>query len=138
MKELAVPKKYDGKKLNTFLLDSFDGLTLNLVYKALRKKDIRVNDQRVNENVLLNVGDHVKIYLTDEQLYKEENCSIAIVYEDENIVVVNKPANIEVVGEHSLTSSLISYYLNINKDLYMLSLYDFQEIHQPTVQHYLN
>ena len=124
MKELAVPKKYDGKKLNTFLLDSFDGLTLNLLYKALRKKDIRVNDQKVNENVLLNVGDHVKIYLTDEQLYKEENCSIAIVYEDENIVVVNKHSGIEVTGEHSLTSSLISYYLKtpLYLSLYFLTL----------------
>ena len=112
MKEIIVPKKYDGKKLNTFLLDSFDGLTLNLLYKALRKKDIRVNDQKISENVLLHAEDHIKIYLTDEQLYKNPNCSISIVYEDENIVVVNKPANIEVVGEHSLTSSLISYYFS--------------------------
>ena len=117
MKELEVPIKYDGKKLNTFLLDSFDGLSLNLLYKTLRKKDIRVNEQKVSENILLHIGDHVKIYLTDEQLYKKPNCSISIVYEDENIVVVNKPAGIEVVGEHSLTSSLISYYLNSNNNL---------------------
>ena len=117
MRELEVPIKYDGKKLNTFLLDSFDGLSLNLLYKTLRKKDIRVNDQKVSENVLLHAGDHVKIYLTDEQLYKKPNCSISIVYEDENIVVVNKHSGIEVTGEHSLTSSLISYYLNSNNNL---------------------
>ena len=114
MKELEVPIKYEGKKLNTFLLDSFDGLSLNLLYKTLRKKDIRVNDQKVSENVLLHAGDHIKIYLTDEQLYKSSNCSISIVYEDENIVVVNKPVGIEVTGEHSLTSSLISYYNDLN------------------------
>ncbi len=117
MKELEVPIKYDGKKLNTFLLDSFDGLSLNLLYKTLRKKDIRVNEQKVSENILLHIGDHVKIYLTDEQLYKKPNCSISIVYEDENIVVVNKHSGIEVTGEHSLTSSLISYYLNSNNNL---------------------
>ena len=116
MKEIIVPKKYDGKKLNTFLLENFDGLSLNLLYKTLRKKDIRVNDQKISENVLLHAEDHIKIYLTDEQLYKKLNCSISIVYEDENIVVVNKPAGVEVVGEHSLTSSLISYYLNINNN----------------------
>ncbi len=114
MKELNVSKKYDGKKLNTFLLENFNGLSLNLVYKTLRKKDIRVNEQKVSENVLLHAGDHVKIYLTDEQLYKSPNCSISIVYEDENIVVVNKPVGIEVTGEHSLTSSLISYYNDLN------------------------
>lgn len=117
MKELEVPIKYDEKKLNTFLLDSFDGLSLNLLYKTLRKKDIRVNEQKVSENILLHIGDHVKIYLTDEQLYKKPNCSISIVYEDENIVVVNKHSGIEVTGEHSLTSSLISYYLNSNNNL---------------------
>lgn len=114
MKELEVPIKYDGKKLNTFLLENFNGLSLNLVYKTLRKKDIRVNEQKVSENVLLHAGDHIKIYLTDEQLYKSSNCSISIVYEDENIVVVNKPVGIEVTGEHSLTSSLISYYNDLN------------------------
>ena len=114
MKELEVPIKYDGKKLNTFLLENFNGLSFNLVYKTLRKKDIRVNEQKVSENVLLHAGDHIKIYLTDEQLYKSSNCSISIVYEDENIVVVNKPVGIEVTGEHSLTSSLISYYNDLN------------------------
>ena len=48
MKKLIVNKKYDGKKLNTFLLDSFDGLSLNTIYKALRKKDIRVNNVKVS------------------------------------------------------------------------------------------
>ena len=116
MKEILVPQKYDEKKLNTFLLENFDGLSLNLLYKTLRKKDIRVNDQKISENVLLHEGDHVKIYLTAEQLYKKSNCSISIVYEDENIVVVNKPVDIEVVGERSLTSSLISYYTNLHRN----------------------
>ena len=44
MKEIVVNKKYDGKKLNSFLLDNFDGLKLNTLYKALRKKDIRINN----------------------------------------------------------------------------------------------
>ena len=43
MRKIIVDKKYNGKKLNTFLLDSFNGLTMNTLYKALRKKYIRVN-----------------------------------------------------------------------------------------------
>ena len=38
MKELIVNDKYNGKKLNTFLLDTFHALSLNAIYKALRKK----------------------------------------------------------------------------------------------------
>lgn len=106
MKELVVSNKYDGKKLNTLLLDTFDGLSLNVLYKALRKKDIRVNDVRINENVIVHAGDQIKVYISDEQLEKSSHFEIEIVYEDEHICVVNKPAGIEVVGENSLASLL--------------------------------
>lgn len=121
MKELIVSSKYDGKKLNNFLLDTFDGLSLNFLYKALRKKDIRINDVRVNRNVVVHTGDQVKVFISDEQLEKA-NCSITnvsqnfapdIIYEDNNICIINKPAGIEVVGENSLTSLLVKYYSSL-------------------------
>lgn len=106
MKEFVVSNKYDGKKLNTLLLDTFDGLSLNVLYKALRKKDIRVNDVRINENVIVHTGDQIKVFISDEQLEKSSHFKIDIVYEDEHICVVNKPAGIEVTGENSLTTLL--------------------------------
>ena len=106
MKELIVNDKYNGKKLNSLLLDTFDGLSLNVLYKALRKKDIRVNNVRVNENVIVHAGDQIKVYISDEQLEKNSHFEIDIVYEDEHICVVNKPAKIEVTGENSLTTLL--------------------------------
>ena len=110
MKELVVNDKYNGKKLNSLLLDTFDGLSLNVLYKALRKKDIRVNDVRVNENVIVYTGDHIKVYISDEQLEKNTHFEIDIIYEDEHICIVNKPAGIEVVGENSLTTLLEKHY----------------------------
>lgn len=106
MKELVVSNKYDGKKLNTLLLDTFDGLSLNMLYKTLRKKDIRVNDVRINENIIVHTGDQIKVFISDEQLEKNSHFKIDIVYEDEHICVVNKPAGIEVTGENSLTTLL--------------------------------
>ena len=44
MKEVIVNSKYDGKKLNNFLLNTFDGLSKNELYKSLRKKDIRIKE----------------------------------------------------------------------------------------------
>ena len=115
MKSLIVDKKYDNKKLNTFILDNFPKLNINVLYKALRKKDIKVNDVRVSNNVTLNFGDEVKIFITDEFLYgNTENFKLDIVYEDENIVLVNKPNNIEVVldlsNEKSLTDFVVEHY----------------------------
>ena len=62
MRKIIVNEKYNEKKLNTFLLDSFNGLTLNTIYKALRKKDIRINNIKVNENCLVHTGDEISIY----------------------------------------------------------------------------
>lgn len=105
MKNLIVDKKYNNKKLTNFLLDTFNGLSMNTVYKALRKKDILVNDVRVKDNVTLNTGDNVTVYITDNYLFKQMN--LEVVFEDDNIIVVNKPSGIEVVDGNSQTLTTI-------------------------------
>lgn len=110
MKNLIVEEKFNGKKLNNFLLSKFDGLTNNTIYKALRKKDIRINDIKVNENVILHTGDEVKIFIVDNLLFASNSKTFDIIYEDSNIVIVNKPINIEVTGENSLTSNMQKIY----------------------------
>lgn len=111
MRKLVVDKKYNNKKLNAFLLDSFNGLTLNTIYKALRKKDILVNDVRIKENITLCAGDTVTIYITDNYLFKQVN--LEIVFEDNNIIVVNKPSGIEVVnGNFETLTTLLEKQIN--------------------------
>lgn len=85
----------------------FHGLSSGLFYKTLRKKDIRINGKRVTDNICVTCGDEVSVYLTDELLFGKVEFSI--VYEDENILVVNKPAGVSVVeedGGYSLTKVL--------------------------------
>lgn len=110
MKNLIVTKKYNGKKLNDFLYDNFNGLTNNTLHKALRKKDIRINDIRVSENKTIYEGDEIKVYIVDELLYKTNK--IEIIYEDSNIVIFNKPAGIEVTGENSVQTYAKNLYSN--------------------------
>lgn len=104
MKTLLVNEKYNKKKLNKFLQDTFPSLSNGLFYKTLRKKDIKVNGKRINENVSIFTGDKIDIYIDDSYLF----CSLKIdvIYEDENIIIVNKPSNIEVTGSNSLTENL--------------------------------
>ena len=94
MKKLVVNKKYNGKKIVNFLLDEFNNLKQSTVFKALRKKDIIVNGKRITENVAIYAGDEIVVYITDENLYGAIN--LDVVYEDNNIVVINKPAGIAV------------------------------------------
>lgn len=101
MKILIVNEKYDNKKLIDFLKGNFPALSNSTIYKTLRKKDIKINDKRISDNCLLQNGDEIKIYITDNILNPE--VEIPVEYEDENIIVYNKPAGIEVLGENSLT-----------------------------------
>ena len=85
MKNLKVETKEDGKKLNTFVTSHFPHLKQNAFQKALRKKDIRVNGKRVNENVILHTNDEVILYLTDDVLagsISPAPCSFQPIYED--------------------------------------------------------
>ena len=108
MKKLIVDEKYDGKKLNIFLLDNISNLTNNLFYKTLRKKDIKVNGKRVLENITVYKNDEILVYIADDLL----RISLDIVFEDENILIINKPYNLEVTGNNSLTMYVHQKYNN--------------------------
>lgn len=110
MKKLIVNKKYNGKKLNKFLLDNIPNLSSNLLYKTLRKKDIKINDKRISENITINENDEILVYISDEIL--NAKFELNIFYEDENILLINKPYNIEVTGDNSLTTYVHQNYKN--------------------------
>lgn len=103
MQKLIVEDKFNNKKICDYLLYKFPKLSQNTLYKALRKKDIRINDIKINENKIINSGDEIKVYITDELLFGS-NFNLDIVYEDDNILVVNKPTNIVVTGENDINS----------------------------------
>ena len=84
MKTIDVNKENDGKKLNTVLLNEFPSLSVNSVYKALRKKDIRVNGVKVTSDCTVFLGDKITIYITDNYLFGDEKFDIPIIFEDNN------------------------------------------------------
>jgi len=100
MVNLIVPEKYNNKKLSKFLLDKFPKLSFNEFNKALRKKDIKINNTRVNKDILLTTGDNLCIYIIDSILYSI-NENLDIVFEDNNILIINKPQGLPVIGEEN-------------------------------------
>lgn len=111
MKCFVVDYNDDDKNLITYLTSKFPNLNVNAVYKALRKKDIKINNKRISENVKLSYGDEILVYITDEILFGEnKKIDIPITYEDENIVIFNKPANIEVEGNNSIEEIMKEKY----------------------------
>lgn len=117
MTKIIVNEKYNNKKLNSFILDSFPNLNKNTLFKALRKKDIKINNVRVSSSdTIIHLGDEISIYITDEYLLGKNKFDLKIIFEDTNILVVNKPEGLPVTEDTSsvltLTSMLKSQYGN--------------------------
>ncbi len=101
MRKIIVNEKYNNKKLNNFILDSFPSLSKGTLFKALRKKDIRINNVKVSTDETIHTGDEITIYIVDELLFGTNTVNIEVVYEDDNIIVVNKPEGISVTEDSS-------------------------------------
>ncbi|MBR3885658.1 MAG: RluA family pseudouridine synthase [Clostridia bacterium] len=79
-----------NQKLSKLILDEL-GIAYNQIQKIIRNKDVKINSKRVSKDVDLVQGDIIEIYINEKPL--------DIVYEDDNIVIVLKPKNIETVSE---------------------------------------
>lgn len=108
MVKIVVSEKYNNKKLDRLILDTYPALLRNNLFKAFRQKDIKVNGKRVNENIAIKTGDIIEVFI-DDKLLSNQNPSQAlqldIVYEDANLLIVNKKPGLEV--ESSSEQSLI-------------------------------
>lgn len=110
MRKIVVDNKFNNKKLQAFLQFNFTGLSSSVFFKTLRKKDIKVNGKRTSENVVVYENDIIEIFLDDKFLFN--NFELNIIYEDDNILIVNKPTNIEVLDNstHNLTKLIQDKY----------------------------
>ena len=108
MKEYVETKEQNiVKSLNA----KFPSLSFGQVNKLFRKKDIKVNDKRISSNIKVYPGDKIAVYYDFESNQKK----IDIIYEDDNIAVINKPTGIEVCGDDSLESQLGSRYIAVHR-----------------------
>lgn len=76
--------------------------------KLLRKKDIRVDNVKINENIVVYPGQKITVFMPEEFLMDEKKF-FEIVYEDENILIINKQKGIEVTStvENSIEKILL-------------------------------
>ena len=102
MKKIVVNSKFNNKKIKDFLQSNFDGISSSLFFKTKKKKDIKVNGKRITDNISVFKNDLVEIYLDDKFLYL--NYDLDIIYDDENLAIVNKPSGIEVLSNEETPS----------------------------------
>lgn len=99
MRILTVKRNDAGQRLDKFLAKAVKGLPQSLMYKYIRTKKIKVNRQRTVQNYFLSEGDEIQLFIRDEFFDSPESDvgaltrikpKLDIVYEDENIMLLNK------------------------------------------------
>ena len=125
MQEIKVNNNEAGQRLDKFLFKFFKEAPNSFVYKMLRKKNIVLNDKKSSGKEILNLNDCIKIYMRDETISKFRGEStfvkvnyddLNIIYDDEDVVFVNKPAGVlsqkSNDNDVSLNEMIISYMLD--------------------------
>ena len=123
MRILRIEKNDAGQRLDKFLTKAVKGLPFSMMYKAIRTKKIKVNRKRAEANQMLAAGDEVQLFIKEEffDLPQNDNSALAaitpklsIIYEDENIMLLNKRPGVLVHedtagGENTLILHIKAY-----------------------------
>lgn len=96
MRSITAEENHTGKKIDRVIRDFFPNLASGMLYKALRKKDVKVNGTRVKEDYVVNCGDKIDVYIIDDYLIGRNDEGFSVVYDDDNLLIVNKEAGIPV------------------------------------------
>lgn len=123
MKQFTVNKNDSTNRLDKFISKVCPSMPLSLVYKSIRKKRVKVNGKRITElSYKLCEGDVLELYINDEFFEERANpfmsleADINVVYEDENIIIVNKKRGMVVhEDDENTVATLINH---IKKYLY--------------------
>ncbi len=120
MKTLLVDQNYEGSRLDRFIRESL-GIPFSLVAGMSRRKKVLLNGKKTNYDARLKTGDEISILFEVENaikpkiaIQKTEIITNNIVFEDENILAINKPTGVAVQGGVGIFHSIdaIAKFIN--------------------------
>ena len=99
MKLLTVTEREAGQRLDKMLAKYLNLAGKGFIYKMIRKKNITLNGRRCDGSEKLEEGDQIRLFLSDETIGRfssvpvqpVKKTSLDVIYEDENILLINKP-----------------------------------------------
>jgi 23S rRNA pseudouridine955/2504/2580 synthase len=124
MKQIIVNENQAGQRLDKLLLKILNKAPKSFIYKMLRKKSIVLNGKKAEGSEMVRVEDEIRLYLSEETIGKfsgRPDVAIAdyeldIIYEDKNILIINKPAGLlsqrATKNDRSMVDYVISYMLS--------------------------
>ena len=103
MFEFNIGKNDAGQRLDKFLTKAMPGMPMPMIYRLIRQKKIKLNRKRAEISAILNEGDTVLVFAAPHFAEKEKEAPDLtvtvdpdILYEDENILIINKPSGLLV------------------------------------------
>lgn len=109
----------DGVRLLRFCEKVCPSMPKGMLHKAFRNKRIKINGKKQDENYRIVAGDLIELYINDEFFTKNSTFTpinyndLAIIYEDDNIILVNKPFGLlchsDNKNERNLIDMILSY-----------------------------
>lgn len=133
MREVTINENDSGQRLDKFLTKYLTDIPQSMLYKSLRKNCVRVNGKHVRDGrYMLRAGDELKLYMSDEFFlpkngFEAGNSDIDVVYEDENIILINKPRGIVVHSDDKGTADTL--LLRMQSYLYKKGEYSPEDEH---------
>lgn len=108
MVKLTIRENESGQRLDRFLRKLMRRAPLSRIYRIIRK-DLRVNGHRAKEETMLSAGDELTFYMTEEQFAeftamperRTARRRFGIAYEDDQVLIVNKPTGLLTHGDAS-------------------------------------
>lgn len=128
MKQIQIHENDANQRLDKFLTKTFPKLTRSMMYKAIRNKKIKVNRKRCTYDQILEENDSILLFLPEDALEQKKHdihfisTELDIVYEDHNILIVNKPAGL--LSQSDTSESQDTLVLRIQGYLYNKKEYD--------------
>lgn len=117
VQQLHISEEEEGQRIDNFLLAKLKGVPKSLIYRVLRKGEVRVNKGRIKPEYKLQTGDIVRvppIRVTEKtqqpvstKLNKVAQLEQQIIFEDDYLLVLNKPSGIAVHGGSGLSFGVI-------------------------------
>ena len=115
MIEIKITNNESGQRVDRFLKKYLNKANSSFIYKMIRKKNIKLNDAKVEPEEVLKMDDVVQIYLSDDTIDKfrekktllQTEIHFKVVYEDDNILVVNKPVGLSTQPDLTSMRSLV-------------------------------
>lgn len=124
MISFIIKKEEEGQTLEKYVRKTLSEAPLSFIYKLFRKKDVKVNGHWQDKKYIISSGEEVSVYITDSQLeeFKRqveskqvEDISGWIIYEDNNVLLINKPRGVLVQknseDSNALDEMVISYLI---------------------------